>query len=406
MGFNFSIRISKTDLKIGGVRFEKNIRICCAYSADNRCRLRVGERGGWLRQARYKGDERQLATRAPSRRSKMIYERDVSHCSPTKYARDVTIKEVLPADNSDNLDRVVFDEIGWNAIAKRGVHQPGEVVFFIPPESVLPLELSEALGVTKYLSKGRVKAVKLRGNRSEGLIVEKTIAEVYLDHILQWEDPPTIHMSGEQLPYAEIPVLAFPEFVKIPNLLNEPDTFHEGESVWVSEKIHGTNTRFGVHPHPETGEATLYVGSHKTVLRETENNVYWQAVRKNVKAELLPVGVTFYGEIYGKGIQDLHYDASLELRVFGACENGGYISVERLKELCKLYDIPTVDFSPVEFRNLEQAREWADLPSNMTQSHVREGVVILARDTRGDYRSAKVIGMSYLTRAGSKTERH
>ena len=336
----------------------------------------------------------------------MIYERDVTHCSPTKYARDATIKEVSPADNSDNLDRVIFEEIGWNAIAKRGVHLPGEVVFFIPPESVLPLELSEALGVTKYLSKGRVKAVKLRGNRSEGLIVDKSIAEVYLDNILQWEDPPTIHMSGEQLPNAEIPILAFPEFVKIPNLLNEPDILRDGESVWLSEKIHGTNTRFGVHPHPGTGEPTLYVGSHKVVLRQTEQNVYWQAVMKHIKTELLPVGITFYGEIYGKGIQDLHYDANLELKVFGACENGNYVCVGRLKELCVRYDIPMVDFSPVEFCGLEQARTWADLPSNMTQSHVREGVVILADDTNGAYRAAKVIGMSYLTRVGNKTERH
>ena len=336
----------------------------------------------------------------------MIYERDVAHCSPSKYTRDVTIKEVAPAENSDNLDRIIFEEIGWNAIAKRGVHQRGEVVFFIPPESVLPFELSEALSITKYLSKGRVKVVKLRGNRSEGLIVDKSIAEPYLDNILQWEDPPTIHMSGEKLPNAEIPILAFPEFVKIPNLLNEPDTFHEGESVWVSEKIHGTNTRFGVHLHPETGEAMLYVGSHKIVLRETENNVYWQAVRKHIKAELLPMGITFYGEIYGKGIQDLHYDSSFELKVFGAYENGNYVSVGQLKELCARYDIPIVDFTSVQFCDLEQARAWADLPSNMTQSHVREGVVILADDNGGVYRAAKVIGMSYLTRAGNKTERH
>ena len=336
----------------------------------------------------------------------MKYERDVVHCSPSKYVRDVTIEEVLPAENSDNLDRIIFVEVGWNAIAKRGTHQPGDVVYFIPPESVLCFELSEALGVTNYLSKGRVKAISLRGNRSEGLIVDKLIAEPYLGSILQWEDPPTRNMSGEQLPNSETPILAFQEFVKIPNLLNEPDIFTDGDSVWISEKIHGTNVRFGVHPHPETGEETLYVGSHRNVLRETDNNLYWQAIRKHIKPEQLPVGVTFYGEVYGKGIQDLHYDVDIELKVFGLCKEGRYSSIKQLREMCGQCGVPVVQFISMEYHGLEWARSLADQPSQITQSHVREGIVIVGDDINGAYRAAKVIGMPYLTRKGSKTERH
>ena len=48
---------------------------------------------------------------------------------------------------------------------------------FIPPDSVLPFELTELLGITKYTNKGRIRVTKLRGNRSEGVIVDKDVVE-------------------------------------------------------------------------------------------------------------------------------------------------------------------------------------------------------------------------------------
>jgi RNA ligase (TIGR02306 family) len=332
------------------------------------------------------------------------YERNVEHCSPTKYVRDVTIKTVLLADNSDNLERILFEEVGWEAIARKGQHHVGESVFFIPPESVLPLELSEDLNVTQYLSKGRVKCVKLRGNRSEGLIVDKATVEPYLSHILQWEDPPHANMNGEQMPPAAIPWHEFPEFYKIPNLLNEPDIFADNEPIYVSEKIHGTNVRFGVHVNPETGEEQLYVGSHKTVLLETDGNLYWQVVRLYTKDIALPSGITFFGEIFGRGVQDLHYDHINALRVFAVMDRGRYLSVEETVRMCKELGLACVTFNSMLFPGIECARLIADFPSELTKSHVREGIVI--REATGVFKAAKVLGMAYLTRHGKKTERH
>jgi len=214
-------------------------------------------------------------------------------------------------------------------------------------------------------------------------------------------------MDGERLSNSEIPYIGFPEFMRMPNLLNEPDSFAEGELLNVSEKIHGSCLRLGVHPHPDTGEPTLYVGSHRLVLRESGNNLYWQAVRKHIKVEHLPLGVTFYGEVYGKGIQDLHYDSDIGLRVFAAFKNGRYLAVNQLVILCNLCEIPVVTFTEEKYGGLEWARELADAPSSLTKSHIREGVVLTSSDdVTGHYRSAKVLGMSYMTRMGKKTERH
>ena len=49
----------------------------------------------------------------------VTYERDVVHCSPTKYAKEVTVAEVLPAHNSDNLVILHFNELGWQAVSTK-----------------------------------------------------------------------------------------------------------------------------------------------------------------------------------------------------------------------------------------------------------------------------------------------
>jgi len=70
-------------------------------------------------------------------------------------------------------------------VYQKGVYKPGDRVMFIPAESVLPFELSEKLGVTKYLSSGRLKVARLRGNRSEGIIEKPDTIHPYIKDILQ-----------------------------------------------------------------------------------------------------------------------------------------------------------------------------------------------------------------------------
>ena len=101
------------------------------------------------------------------------YDRKVSHCSKSKYIKTVTVREIEPVANADALDIARFNEAGWQVVVKKGSVAVGDKVFFMPPETVLPRELSEALGVTKYLQKGKVKVVRMRGVFSEGLIADK-----------------------------------------------------------------------------------------------------------------------------------------------------------------------------------------------------------------------------------------
>lgn len=334
----------------------------------------------------------------------ITYERNVDHCSPTPYAKIVTTREVGPAENSDFLDKIIFEEVGWNCISQRGLHKVGDKVMFIPPESVLPFELGELLEVTKYLSKGRVRVTRFRGNRSEGLIVDCNRVQPYLPYIMKWEDLPSVHMQGEIMSPAEVSI-DFGKFYQMPNILNEPYIFIAGEEIVYSEKFHGSQLRCGKLKHPTTEDYQLYVGSHNIVLKESKDNLYWKVTKEKL-AEKLPKDIVFFGEIFGMGIQHLHYDRKLpEVLLFAAMKRGEYLPIDTFLALCEEYGLPHVKFHPTTFESVEQIRLLADSPSEMTDTHMREGVVLTSIEH--PERMAKCIGFNYLTdKKKKRTERH
>jgi len=338
------------------------------------------------------------------------YERDIAHCQPSPYVKKVTVKEQVDAANSDNLSLLSFKEIGWFCVDRKGDHKPGDKVLIIPPDSVLPFELSEELGVTKYLSKGRIRITRFRGNRSEGLVIPDQY-EKWVPYIYKWEDLPSIHMQGETLSSKEVPMI-FEKFYKIPNILNEPHIFQVGEVLLYSEKLHGTNLRTAKLQHPETNEYQTYVGSHEIVLKESDKNIYWTTVKEALEKSI-PKDIIFYGEIFGPGIQHLHYGRKKpDVMIFAAAgrtesRSLDYIRHEEVVRICEQYNLPHVKFHELVFESLEQIRQLADGNSEYTEDHFREGIVLVSKEHPD--RMAKCIGFEYLQNKGQKkkrTERH
>lgn len=334
---------------------------------------------------------------------KITYQRTINHCSKSPYIKMYTINEIIPAAKSDSLDIIKFKETDYQSIVKRGMHIIGDTVMFMPPETVIPFELSELLGVTKYLSKGKVQVSKLRGNRSEGLVVDPTIVDPFIDYIYQWEDLPTVQMMGDAYPKIEIPG-TFEKFYKMPNLRNEPDTFYHGEPIIWSEKIHGTNCRFGFLKHPETNEYRLYVGSHNIVIKESDKNIYWRVVKKSLNGTELPKDFIFYGEIYGPGIQDMHYNLkdTQSIKIFAIRDNERYLPYHDVEKLSKSIGIESVVFHNDVFTGIESLKHISNLASEYYDGF-REGIVIISE--REPNKMAKVISETYLERK-NKIERH
>jgi hypothetical protein len=156
---------------------------------------------------------------------------------------------------------------GWEVVAGRN-DQTGENQFkegdkcvYFPPETVIPHELSDRLGVTKYLTPlpkdeegnrpeaSRIRVARLRGEASYGLLIPCEDESWEVGHNVSQHygaykyDPPQPCNDGD----AERDHPAFHTYYDMENIKNFPtQVFQPGDEVVVTEKIHGMNCRLGL----------------------------------------------------------------------------------------------------------------------------------------------------------------
>ena len=83
----------------------------------------------------------------------------------------VKIDQIEDHPNADALELAVIG--GYRAIVKLGDFKAGDLVVYIPEQSIVPQWLLERMGLEGRLAgkdKNRVKAIKLRGVLSQGLV--------------------------------------------------------------------------------------------------------------------------------------------------------------------------------------------------------------------------------------------
>jgi len=94
----------------------------------------------------------------------------------------VKIDAILPIDGADSIEVAVI--AGYRSVISKGQFKEGDIVVYIPEQAILPAWLIETLGLTGKLAgpeKNRVKAIRLRGVVSQGLIVEVDDAGIDMD---------------------------------------------------------------------------------------------------------------------------------------------------------------------------------------------------------------------------------
>jgi RNA ligase (TIGR02306 family) len=303
------------------------------------------------------------------------------------------INEIKEIPGADNIEQAIVN--GWSCIIKKDANKVGELVIVATTDAIIPMELSEKLGVTSYLRKGnRVRTVKLRGVYSECLIIPlsyrvgrakiiKTAQEgddlMESLGIFKYE-PPVKQVqlaSGRKVRWQDNP--NFHVYYKFPNLKNVPGMFTEEDTVEITRKIHGTNARYGIVKKAKLSlwdkirkffrladkwiDYEFVVGSHNVEKGSDSNGFYdtnvWYEIEKkyDIKKKLwdyvklwnlfeIGDGITLYGEIYGDGIQK-GYDYGLnEIKFVGfdVKENGEYLDPTNAKLLIKhILELPYVE---------------------------------------------------------------
>jgi RNA ligase (TIGR02306 family) len=295
------------------------------------------------------------------------------------------IEAITPHPDADALE--LAQVLGWQIVVKKHEYQVADKIVYFPIDTVLPLETSERFGVTKYLSKQRIRCARLRGEPSFGLVVRpddenwevgRNVAEHYG---AQKYEPPIRVGQGD----AEVAHPLFWEYTEIENMRNYPDIFTVGETVVLTEKIHGTNSRVG----SIQGE---FMGGSKALQRKRpaeDNfaaNIYWSPLAlPSVRALLEDLGkehaqVILFGEVYGSKIQSLHYGykGRLGFRSFDLLIDGRYQNWPDLVMLAEKYGIETVPVVATIPFELAEVKRLSEGPTLLMQqdAHIREGVVV------------------------------
>lgn len=293
--------------------------------------------------------------------------------------RKATIQKIQRIHPHPNADALEFaDVLGYQCIVRKGQYTAGDLVVYIPEQTLVPEYILRNLGLWNDVDGigklagpegNRVKAIKLRGETSLGLLypisdgtlcneygIEEAMTVTEDDigtdvseflYITKWEPTVPTNMDGE--------VCALPGKTiryNIENVKNYPDILDAlitlGVPCAVTEKLHGTWCCFGYFPdkrryqkgykqliHEEIPGGNTIVTSKgmsakELVFKDNEanaNNLYMKMFHKfneefDIKSIVSSIlyndtglianydeadPVYIVGEIYGKGVQDLTY---------------------------------------------------------------------------------------------------
>ena len=316
--------------------------------------------------------------------------------------------------------------LGLDVIVRRGRYNPGDLAIWLPPDAVLPPDLAASLkGDAKLFGekRNRVRAYRLRGAFSEGVLLgplqcgtRGTDAAQSLG-IARYEPPIPMPWRGECI---YLPGLTVPYDIR--SARKYPRTFVVGESVEITEKLHGTMCAVsflaGVNiPDLLEGDTMVYSkGLSQTghVLKASNvDNLYVRTardalLRQRIKATFNGRRATVFGEIYGSSVQDLGYGCpeptfSLFDIYLGAPGRGRWLDRDEFNKVAG--EIAPV--APVLYSGILRSGIVQQLASGPTVAghlaHIREGVVIRPRKERTDKRIGraivKYVSPEYLTRA-------
>jgi RNA ligase (TIGR02306 family) len=338
---------------------------------------------------------------------------------------------IRPHPNADSLE---LARVGlYEAVVGKGTYQTGDYAVYIPEGAILPEDLIAELNLTGRLAgkaKNRIKAIRLRGELSQGIVCSplslagrdlESLHGVNLAKelgIIKWIPEVPVHMSG----VAE----AAPDMLKwieIENLKRFPDVFEVGEQVIATEKVHGTCFCLS-SVGGETFISSKGMAEQGLALVKDENNLYWSAaiahnlpeIANRIAHNFDATRVAIYGEVYGAGVQDLHYGKSakqgkpgfvvFDIRIELAGELA-WVAADLLPLLASQYGLPTAPIlysGPFDLEALTLVASGLETISG-TGAHIREGIVIRPARNRDSSvlkgrAIAKLVSDDYLTRSG------
>jgi RNA ligase (TIGR02306 family) len=313
----------------------------------------------------------------------------------------IRIATIEKHPNADALDLVRID--GFTCAVRRGDFVVGDLVVYVEPDYVVP-----PTGPFAFLATDgnpvRIKAKKLRGIYSMGLLVKAPEGAIVGDDVMEamgivrYEPPMPLSTGGdEERPH---PSLASIPKYDLESWRRHRSVLELGERVILTEKIHGASARYAYR------DGRIWCGSRTGWKREDENSVWWRALTQSrwiVDWCKEYDSTVLYGEVFGQ-VQDLKYGAGRNevfFRAFDVLTSvRTWIDAHVLPlMLPESGPVPTVydgHYDPVTVETLA-------LADSKLASHPAEGVVIKPAAERTDPYlgrvALKLVSNRYLERA-------
>ena len=231
----------------------------------------------------------------------------------------ITINAIESIPDANAIEVAVVGD--YRSVVSKGKFNPGDLAIYIPEGAVVPDNLLEKMNLVGKLAghaKNRVKAIKLRGCLSQGILyndydfdnvpVGSDLAETL--GITKYEPPIPSNMAGDLAC-----IYGKPLHYDIENYKRFPDMIEDGELVEITEKTHGTFCGIAFHQglnDPEMFRNSGFVyskglGAKGLVFKNNvanEQNLYVQIAKKlnlHERIEKVFPGQTVHvlGEIYG-----------------------------------------------------------------------------------------------------------
>lgn len=310
--------------------------------------------------------------------------------------------------NADSLSLCYPSGTSWQCCVRTVDFENETLGIYIPVDSMLPYNLAVRFGLPVKEDKDyRLKTIRLRGELAQGLMIGYNaiydligdaklgddVSEVL--NITKYEPPVRGNKNNGAGKFIQQPE-GFPKYTDIENIKNFPnvldEVLEEDDEVVITEKLHGSNARFG-WVNTEEGPK-FYVGTRKMVvdLEDTTNSWVKLANKYNLPEKLQPYpGYVVFGELFGKGVQKLEYNLpEQELRLFDVQVNGNkYLDWDDYVEFTDkvgLERVPFVYKGKYNASLLELRKGKSDIAS-----HIKEGVVIKPTKEKWHRRVGRVI---------------
>lgn len=378
--------------------------------------------------------------------------------------------EVIPVElkehpNADALDIIQYGL--FQSVMKKGLFKDGDLGVYIPEAAICPPEVIKACcawddtkdrGRLSGAGYNRVKAVKLRGVFSQGLVmplpegVDWQVGQDVQAEIGVEKFNPKIpsHFFNNGQPKIAGQFHGYTPNFDVENVKKNKNAFEDGEFVSVTEKLHGTCCIIGCYPEwavekyglnaENLYKGRVFVGTKNLTKRgivynpNDLDNVYARIpMELGLLDKLIEIQddcvyaygdmlehqescLCLLGEIYGANIQDLKY--GLDMPTFKGFDmwrsyedqpsrfepaNWHFIKNNTMKVDKHLPEFHNIPWVPVLYEGpfSKDLFEMNEGKSILAPGQIREGIVIRSNDGQKLY---KYVSESYLLRKGETTE--